>query len=322
MDFRTIIKPLDFAGTLNHTTPMMLLGSCFSDNIGQRLKQRLFPVMVNPFGTLYNPASILAVLRRITSDDEFSAEELFLHQGLYRNFLCHSSLSGTEAEITLATMNQRLHDASRFLQSASAIFLTFGTAWVFRHNKSGIIVANCHKLPAYEFTRSILSIAQATENITQIVTEIRRINNNAKIFFSVSPIRHLADGAHGNQISKSTLLMAVDSVISSTSDITYIPAYEILNDDLRDYRFYEADMCHPSGVASDYVFDYISNSFFDSETKNLAQKCAKFTAMHSHRILSDDRISKDAHNSLLELKRHELLTAYPQLSMSLKLFNL
>lgn len=322
MDFRTVIKPLDKVGLLNHSTPMLLIGSCFSDNIGARLKQRLFPVMVNPFGTIYNPESIHAVVQRIIYDKEFCSDELFLHQNLYRHFLCHSSLSGVDIQSTLSVMNKQLHDAHNFIKTTSAIFLTFGTAWIYKFNATDSIVANCHKLPANEFTRSLLSVDAAANAITNTLTEIRNINPDAKLLFTISPIRHLADGAHGNQISKSTLLLAVDKVISAYPDSIYIPAYEIINDDLRDYRFYDADMCHPSSVASDYIYNFIAESFFSSETKELAKQCAKFTSMMSHRSLNDAKSLTDSLVEKINLRRQELLATHPELSLPLQLYNL
>ncbi len=322
MDFRTVIKPLDKVGLLDHSTPMLLIGSCFSDNIGARLKQRLFPVMINPFGTVYNPESIYAVVQRIISGKEFCAEELFYHQYLYRHFLCHSSLSDIEINSTLTVMNRRLHEANSFIKSASAIFLTFGTAWIYRLKTTGMIVANCHKLPGNEFTRSLLSVDETTDAITRTMTEIHSINPDAKLLFTVSPIRHLADGAHGNQISKSTLILAIDKINSAYPESIYVPAYEIINDDLRDYRFYDSDMCHPSSVASDYIYDFIADSFFTTRTKELATQCAKFTSMLSHRHLNEAHLLTDTLEKKINLRRQELLDTHPELSLSLQLYNL
>ncbi len=320
MRFRTEIPPLDYPGLINHSTPVVMLGSCFSDNIGLRLRERLIPALVNPMGTLYNPRSIETVIRRIIDGTPFTIDDLIQHGRTYHSFLCHSSLSSVDPELMLRRLNQRLETSADIIRRCGTVAVTVGTAYVFTHNRTGLTVANCHKLPAAEFTRSRLSVEEATESLSTITDMITSVNPDVKIIFTVSPIRHMADGAHGNQLSKSTLLLAVDNTVASHPDNTiYMPAYELVLDDLRDYRFYAADMCHPSDTAADYVYEYFERSFFDEPTRILAARCLKMTRRMTHRHMSDDTEAIEAFAKATEAMRSELLMQHPYLNLSINL---
>jgi len=320
MVFRTEISPLPHTGLINHRSPVMLLGSCFSDNIGRRLKRELFPALVNPFGTLYNPCSIESTIRRIIDGTPFEESELFYHSGTYRHFLCHSALSSVSPETMLSGLNHRLHIAGDILHECNVLAITLGTAYVYTYNPTGQIVANCHKLPASMFTRSRLSVDEVASSLNDTVDMVRIINPSVKIIFTVSPIRHLADGAHDNQLSKATLLMAVDSVIESGQDMNiYLPAYELLIDDLRDYRFYASDMCHPTETAADYVYEYFARSFFNENTRALARRCSGLTGRISHRHMTDNPDIIASFNEATETIRRKLLSEHPYLELSFRL---
>lgn len=327
MEFRTVQQPLHMEGSISHTTPVMLLGSCFSDNIGSRMRNALFNVMANPFGTLYNPASILAVIQRIISCEPLIEQDLISHGRMYHSFLCHSSLSSVHKDKMLAHINGKMMEAHDFLKSASWLILTLGTAWVYRLRDTGCVVSNCHKLPTDTFLRTRLSCSETQETLMDIARTLHGFNTSLRIMVTVSPIRHLADGAHGNQISKATLLLATQQLTESytaNGGITYFPAYEIMMDDLRDYRFYAPDMCHPSETAVDYIYRCFSDSFFSPGTLQLAAQCEKYTRRLRHRPLTDDTESHLAFTEATDNIRQRLITTYPYLEQAItniQLFN-
>lgn len=292
MEFRTPVLPLRHEGLVVHDRPVIMLGSCFSDNIGRCLRDALFDVNVNPYGTLYNPASIASALGEIISCRSYGRGDLFMYEGRYHSFSHHSAFSGVSSDSVLSGINSSICLAHEMLQSATVLCVTFGTAYVYRLADSGQVVSNCHKLPPSRFCRQAMAVDEIIGIWQPLVDRLLDFNPGIKIVFTVSPIRHLADGAHGNQLSKSTLLLAVDKLVSMNQDeAIYFPAYEIMMDDLRDYRFYAGDMTHPSDVAVAYIYDCFSKSFFDEDTIALARRCEKITRRLLHRPMSDDELS-------------------------------
>lgn len=321
MEFRTKIQPLRDQGAISHHDRILLIGSCFSDNVGKRLTDRLFNVMANPFGTLYNPASIDTILRRISEGREFTADELVSHSGLYHSFLCHSSLSSTSPEKTLLRLNSRLAETRAFLSSATVAIITLGTAYVYSLASDNRIVGNCHRFPQSMFTRRRLTVDETAVCLESIHDLLRRINPEIKIIFTVSPIRHLADGFHENQLSKSTLLLAIDRLCSDSSRQTvYFPAYEALMDDLRDYRFYSPDMKHPSDVAADYIFSLFSESFFSPTTTVLANQCRRLTSRAAHLQMTDNDSSFSEFQQKTRIMARDLARTNPELSQPIANF--
>lgn len=311
MDFRTVIKPAPATVRIDHSSGIVMLGSCFSDNIGRRLLDGLFDVDVNPMGTLYNPASIASALDDIMARREFAAADLFEHEGRWHSFAHHSRFSGTDPEKVLRGINSRLRTAHDNLRRAGVLIVTLGTAWIFTLRATGRVVSNCHKLPSAMFIRSRMSVDDIVKLWQPLLSRLRVFNPSLQVIFTVSPIRHLADGAHGNQLSKATLLLAVDRLIEESSTVMpsevvcpdgsvllidpvppmaveYFPAYEALMDDLRDYRFYGADMTHPSETAVDYVYSLFAESHMSAATRDLATACRKVTRRLAHRPMTDD----------------------------------
>ncbi len=257
---------------ISYSDKILLIGSCFSDNIGGSLVNYGFDALVNPFGTLYNPASILAALKRLASGEEFDERDcvpMGSGSGLVCSFSHHTSFARAEAVDFLRDANAALRDAAAFFRDCNKVIITLGTAWCFRYvgtaqsrevvdsQHEGMIVSNCLKRDGKEFERFMLNFEECSGMLREIV-EI--CGDSKEIIFTVSPIRHLADGAHGNQLSKSTLLLAVDGVSGECDErgacgarCDYFPAYEIMMDELRDYRFYAEDMLHPSQQAINYI---------------------------------------------------------------------
>ena len=244
------VAPMPFG--VDFSTGIVSLGSCFADEIGRRLQDGDFHVELNPFGALYNPASIATALRRLMEDREIGLEDLVEHEGLWHSWHHHGSFSRTTAAETLAVCNSRIHQAHHALREAQLLMVTFGTAWVFE--KDGNIVANCHKLPPQMFVRRRMTVEEIVALWRPLLSEMAAYYPELNVLFTVSPIRHLADGAHGNQLSKSTLLLAVDQLADDRKTF-YFPSYEIVLDELRDYRFFDEKMTHPTSVAVNVVLE-------------------------------------------------------------------
>jgi hypothetical protein len=241
---------------ISYSDKTMMLGSCFTDNIGRQLENFGFDVCINPFGTLYNPVSILQSVRRLISEEPFTEEDCIdmgAGSGLICSFSHHTSFARKDRETFLEDACRSLEEARRYFRECNKLIITLGTSWCFRHIERDLIVSNCLKRPAQEFTRKRLSLTETAEALREIVSICRDGRGGASkdIIFTVSPIRHFKDGAHGNQISKATLLLGIEEVLSE--GCAYFPAYEIVMDELRDYRFYAEDMCHPSQQTIDYI---------------------------------------------------------------------
>ncbi len=267
--------------TISLAKPTLMLGSCFADNIGKRMEQCGFDTIVNPLGTTYNPLSIANSLSRIDSGTPFTTsecEEIGAGDGRICSFSHHTSHARKTTEEFLSDANDDLEKAHGHWLRTELLIVTLGTSWCFRHNGTGEVVSNCLKRPSAEFTRFRLSMTECTDALNRIIS----IAKGRDVIFTISPIRHLADGAHGNQLSKSTLLLSADSVIANNPDhAAYFPSFEIMNDELRDYRFYADDMTHPTPLAETYIFDrFMDFALPDNERVSLEEniKIAKRVA--------------------------------------------
>lgn len=288
------------------TEQMLLLGSCFAENIGTRLAGNKFNVDINPFGTLYNPASIAAALRMLLHPQRFTAGDLFGHEGVYHSFAHHSRFSSTSETECLRNINGRLEGSANGFRKTAYLVVTLGTAYVYRLKNSGEVVANCHKLPEKMFDRSMLTVAEIVSEWKELLLSLWEQNPELKILFTVSPIRHWKDGAHGNQLSKATLLLAVDELQAAYPErIAYFPAYEIMMDELRDYRFYATDMLHPSELAIDYIWQRFTENFLSDETKGILKEWAEIQKAINHRPFQpeSDAYKRFISQTLLKMER-------------------
>ena len=266
---------------------ILLLGSCFSDNIGNIMKDMGFNVMVNPFGTLYNPVSVCNSIRRLDSAVPFSEDEC-IQMGagseLFCSFSHHTAAARSTKEEFINDANASLSEASEFFKKASTVIITLGTAWTFRVNVTGEIVSNCLKRDAKEFTRECLSMKMCEVLLNSLVEKYP----SKRFIFTVSPIRHMKDGAHGNQLSKSTLLLSEDSVIRKHPDqCCYFPAYEIMMDELRSYRFYAEDMVHPSAQAVNYIWERFCEFALAKDDFPQLERNRKSFLQSRHRPITD-----------------------------------
>ena len=250
MQFRTPITISPSSLRLDHSHCVVMFGSCFSEHIAERMRNAGFHVASNPFGIMFNPASIARNIERLSSAQPYTTEDLTLSGERWVSFDFHGDFASRSADEAVESMNRAVESGARALREADTVVLTLGTAWVYRHN--GQVVANCHKLSAQMFTRQMMSVEEITHLLIQTIeTHLR----NKKVVLTVSPVRHVADGLDGNSLSKAVLRVAAACVAERLERVGYFPSFEIMNDDLRDYRFYEADMVHPSTVAVDYIWE-------------------------------------------------------------------
>lgn len=287
--FRTEINIKKTGLDIGYADRLFFVGSCFSSNIGDRLAKLKFNCIVNPTGVLYNPASIVSMLNRLMENRLFSPSEFFCNSGVWNCLDLHSSFSSLSQEYAVLNANRSISQASSFLKTTTRLFITLGTSWVYRLKQSGQVVANCHKLTPDSFVRERLSVDSIVEMFIPVLQTLFDQNPELRVVFTVSPIRHWKDGAHGNQLSKSTLLLAIDQLTDIFADrVDYFPAYEILMDDLRDYRFYADDLLHPSEAAVSYIFDQFSNSFFSDDVKKQIAQVSSIVSAASHRPFNPD----------------------------------
>ena len=285
LNFSTPVELKKGELVLDYSNKIMLLGSCFTTEVGKIMQDYRFDVMINPFGVLYNPASILSSVKRMESGGNFTPEDIIetnpTDKGVarkYASFFHHSSFSRHSADEFLKNANTQLEISRTYLKDADTVIITLGTAWVFRHIDKGIIVSNCHKRVAKEFQRELLSV----EECISILQEITDNLPDKKIIFTISPIRHFKDGAHGNQISKSTLLLAVNHVTNNNCQCSYFPSYEIMMDELRDYRYYAEDMVHPSPLAVKYIFRKFTESYISESSIKQMDGKLRLTKAENH----------------------------------------
>ena len=284
MEFFTRIDIPKTIFSFDYEDKTLMLGSCFVENIGQKLAENKFTVDINPFGTLYNPASVAQGIRLLLQPKPFGSNDLFQHEGVFHSFTHHSRFSSTSEEECLRMINQRLASSAEFLRNANRLIITFGTAYVYRLKASGEIVANCHKLPEKEFIRQRLSVDEIVNDWKLLLQALWTMNPALKILFTVSPIRHWKDGAHENQLSKSTLLLAIDDLQKQyPKQIAYFPAYEIVLDELRDYRFYASDMIHPSTLTIDYLWQRFTERFLSEQTVKVLKQWKEIEKAINHK---------------------------------------
>jgi hypothetical protein len=281
--FRTILPPLQSGLRFSHNDSILCTGSCFAEHIGGRLGRWKFPVLANPFGIVYNPVSLAESLDFLLSDQDFSEKDLFENAGLWHSFAHHGSFSHPEKTAALDRISCSLSGAKAFLSTTNRLIVTLGTANVFVLKKTGRVVANCHKVPGQEFERRRLSVGEIADGLFAVFEKLKAALPGLEILATVSPVRHLRDGLVENQRSKATLVLALEQICQRCRFVHYFPAYELLLDDLRDYRFYENDLSHPNQLAVDYIWQFFADSFFDEKTKALCQRIAQTVVASGHR---------------------------------------
>ena len=315
MEFRTTVKTGENLGWLHHSDGVMLLGSCFSDNIGSKMNGALIRATVNPMGTLYNPMSIARGVQRLINATPVAGQELFMHGGVWNSFDFHSRYSMPDKQTTIDRMNQRVEQGHIALRDARLLTVTLGTALIYRLRTTGEVVANCHKVPGHEFERKRATVGEMVRELDAMLTSLHQFNPELRIILTVSPIRHIADGLDTNSLSKASLRVAIDEAMASHSDYCdYFPAYEIMMDDLRDYRFYNTDMVHPSDVAVEYIWQAFQATYLDDRSALAVARCERIFKRLQHRPMSANRETVERFNADTASVVRNLIKEYPYLS--------
>ncbi|MCB0279264.1 MAG: GSCFA domain-containing protein, partial [Calditrichaeota bacterium] len=268
---------------IKRDSSILLIGSCFSDHIYERLNRYKFKVANKPNGTIYNPVSIADSLHRLVDKRMVSETDVFEHNGIWQSFDFHSDFSSLNRDLAIEKINQSINFHSDFLRIADHVFLTFGSSFIYRHKKTDTIVANCHQVAAKEFNHSILSFAETNKAIEKSIQLIRSANPDCLISVTVSPVRYLGNGFAANQLSKSQLITACNQVISNQKLTHYFPAYELVMDDLRDYRFYGDDLVHPNQLAIHYVWQKFCEAYMETDELKLLDKIDQVQRAINHR---------------------------------------
>ena len=250
---------------INYDSNVFLLGSCFSENIGNKLNHFKFQSIQNPFGILFHPKAIETLITNAVNQKVYSSEDVFLQNEVWHSFDVHSSLSSENDKSLLKKINSAISVTNKKLKEASHIIITLGTSWVYRFIETDTIVANCHKIPQKKFLKELLTVDEITKSLSTILVLLKSINKNIHITFTVSPIRHLKDGFVENTQSKSNLISAIHTILVDTN-VSYFPSYEIMMDELRDYRFYAEDMIHPNKTAINYIWEKFVDTRFSEES--------------------------------------------------------
>lgn len=294
---KTTIELDEAAFSIKYQDNILSMGSCFAQNMAKKLQDLYYNVSINPFGTLYNPISIRNSLGLLLNNYEFDIDDLYCHNGLWSSFQHHSSFSSPNPVTALENINVELVKARTRLMQSDVLVLTFGTAWVFELKKTNQVVSNCHKLPANRFRRRRLTIPEIVEELGPLLEYIKEKLPKLNIVLTISPIRHLKDGFTENQMSKSTLMLAIQEMVKRASFIHYFPAYEIMMDDLRDYRYYADDLVHPSNLAIDYIWEQFSEHYLEKKEASLRKNIGKVKRAVQHRSFNP---TSDAHQKFLQ----------------------
>ncbi len=285
---------------IDYQSNVLLLGSCFSENIGDKLNYFKFQSTQNPFGILFHPKAIENLITNTSNKKVYSSDDLIYQNEIWHSFDAHSSLSSASENELLNKLNVAISLTNKKIKEASHIIITLGTSWVYRYIETDTIVANCHKIPQKKFLKELLSVSEISESLARSISLIKSINSDAAVIFTISPVRHLKDGFIENTQSKSHLIAAIHTLVNK-QDVSYFPSYEIMMDELRDYRFYAEDMIHPNKTAINYIWRKFIDTWFSEETKSIMKEIDEIQKGLLHRPFHED--SKLHQQFLLKLEQ-------------------
>ncbi|WP_420581004.1 GSCFA domain-containing protein [Reichenbachiella sp.] len=277
-NFRTELHVRPAKQPLGFDDNILTIGSCFSDNIGGKLKENKFSVLANPLGTVYNPISIFKLL----GSEDLNATKFVEVGGLWYHLDFHSQFNGRDRKTLETLLRLKLQEVREFVRTAKAVIITLGTSFVYERKDSRDVVANCHKIPQSKFEKRLLGLDEMKAAFIELRSTLLAINPSLRFVFTVSPVRHIKDGIAENQLSKS-LLRVLCHELSQDTQVSYFPAYEMMMDDLRDYRFYKTDMIHPSEMAEDYIWDKFQLTYMSEQSQRILMEWGKIQAALSHR---------------------------------------
>lgn len=290
--YRTVLPKINWDFQLNYPSRHLLLGSCFSQNIGAKLEKARFNCALNPFGILYHPLVIVRVVDRLIANRKYSAKDLLFQNERYISFDHHGKFNNDNEEKIIENINTHFELGRKYLMESDYIYITWGSAFAYTyHGKNDLIVSNCHKIPASAFSRIKSQPNDIIDKYTDLFEKIHTYNPQAKIILSVSPVKHLKDGLVENNRSKATLLLAAEELSNNFDYVYYYPAFELVQDDLRDYRFYANDMAHPSDEAIAYIWQHFMDGVFSIKAKDIYKKVNSLQQAINHRPLHPDLIA-------------------------------
>lgn len=313
MKLQTTIPLEPSKNQFNYDSEILLVGSCFVENIGAKLEYYKFKNQVNPFGILFHPEAIARFFEYVVSNKIFTEVELLEVQDRFVCLDAHSDLSGTSASETLEFLNTAVAETRIKLETASHIIITLGTAWGYRHKVQDKVVANCHKIPQRDFDKELATIFEIEEALRRFLNSIQNLNPKVNVLFTISPVRHIKDGFVENQRSKAHLLSAVHSVIDKTEHTEYFPSYEIVMDELRDYRFYKRDLVHPNELAVDYIWERFASIYVSEETHQTMQQIEDIQRGLAHKPFNPDSEQHQKFLKKLEGKKNTIQAQYPHI---------
>ncbi|MFV0530954.1 MAG: GSCFA domain-containing protein [Flavobacteriales bacterium] len=307
MKFRTELHVLKESFEIDYSGKLFFMGSCFSKTMYAELKKRGFKYLSgNPFGVLFNPISIAKVLHVTINREEIKEDAFFENQGIFRHWDFGSQVFEKDLKTTVYQLNKKIKEQHLFLKKADVIFITLGTAWVYELVENKQVVANCHKMPSVLFRKSLLKVDEIQKTLTSLLENLQKINYHVNVVFTVSPIRHIKNGIVENQRSKAVLLLAVHEMLHNVKKCFYFPSYELLMDDLRDYRYYEKDMLHPNGQAVDYIWGKFKNAYFSEDTCKKIKQVEEIRKALRHRSLSNMLNNDQKFNDKIQIRIQEL----------------
>jgi GSCFA family len=303
MDFRRELIVRSFTEKISIKDPIMLVGSCFSDNLGEKLKHNRFNVMINPSGIMFNPVSITRSLTSYITGNPYDRSMIFKTQEWWTSWDHHTRFSHADPDALLDMMNNSLKEAHDFLKKTKWLIITLGSAWVYQLD-NGDVVANCHKVPTDKFRKKLLAVEDVLSSLDNLIHRLFIYNPGIKIMFTISPVRHLRDGFVENNRSKAVLIQAVHHLVDKFSNLFYFPSYELVIDDLRDYRFYAEDMVHPNYQATEYVWQKFVDACMDGGTLNVMKEINLINAARAHKPFQP---GSDAHRKFRKKQFDTLL---------------
>ena len=311
MNFTTKIPVTKSNSPIDYSSQIVALGSCFAENMGEKFDFYKFQNTTNPFGIIFNPVSIEKILERAIHLNYFTETDLFFHNELWHCYEVHSDLSQPNKEAMLSNLNRLLTEMNSKLATATHLFITYGTSWVYQLKASNAVVANCHKVAQDQFEKEILSVTEIENAIQNSIDLIQKINPKCQVVFTVSPVRHIKDGFVENQRSKANLISAMHTSISQQPTSSYFPSYEIVMDELRDYRFYAQDLLHPNAVAIDYIWERFCESNISEAAQQVMQEVESIQKGMAHRPFHPDSTSHSKFLQELKEKSAQLEAQFP-----------
>ena len=298
---------------IDYDSKVLLMGSCFTENIGGQLEFYKFQNLQNPFGIVFHPVAIEKLVTRAINEDFYTETDVIFHNEQWHCFEAHSLLSNSEKDVFLKLLNQRLKQFREYLHNATHIIFTFGTAWVYRYIETDTIVANCHKIPQKKFQKELLTVEEIAASIDNTMTLIKDINPNVTFVHTVSPVRHLKDGFVENTRSKAHLIAGIHEVVAPRKNILYFPSFEIMMDELRDYRFYNEDLLHPSKTAIAIIWERFNQVWVASETLELQKEIESIQSSLNHRPFNPESDAHKEFQKTLQEKIEAIQKINPQI---------